>query len=808
MSNKNALFAFSQHEIPQIVLTTIQKDGYTPLFAGNPNTCRDILTELRPGLVIVDTRLINPVTPLIKACQDRNDDCHWILWTDSQHCTQSIAPNFDTKDRVHYMLKDIPEAIQTLSIQFILNTISLQNKTSRLDTDLQEIQLRVEHISLATQKLEQCKSIPTLGKILMEVLSTNMKARGGNLYLREENQFTRIYSLAPETSKEVLSLPLAENSIFAHVVREKKPFSTTDLFTNKAIERNSKNHYTNEAFIVYPLTNNENTVIGLVSLHDTPNAHFSKQDIKIGSIIATHGCEKFQALRSLEKLQISEERNRSLVDNMPMGVFRTEPQENGKILAINPAALHMLGYTREEVLHQNSLDFYANKNDRDEVLRILLENKSIQKYETMLLRKDGRSFPVSLSGSLNQDPKDGTLYFDGLIEDITDIKKVEEEKERLQQQLRHSHKMEAIGELAGGIAHDFNNLLTVIGGYSKIVYARLPKDSSLRSKVKEIENATARAAEITKQLLTFSRKQVVHPKLIRINHTIEETKKMLERLIGENIELTTTFETNLWNIIADESQIEQILVNLVINACDAMPNGGKLHIETKNFSTTPEFIATHPAARDGAYIALIVTDTGIGIDKKIQNRIFDPFFTTRETGKGTGLGLSTVYGIVQQSGGFIDMSSKLGQGTTFSIYLPATTKDRKSAEQSSHQKSNTETILVAEDESMVRTLVDQLLTEEGYTVFQAKNGEEALNLFMENRDQIDLILADVIMPVMGGGELARRVKEMKPKIKILFFSGYTDDKLAMHGIDADMEFLHKPFIPDDLLHKIRHLLDE
>jgi two-component system cell cycle sensor histidine kinase/response regulator CckA len=398
---------------------------------------------------------------------------------------------------------------------------------------------------------------------------------------------------------------------------------------------------------------------------------------------------------------------------------------------------------------------------------------------------------------------------DTISQDI-ERKHVEEALGLSEAQFRQSQKLEAVGQLAGGVAHDFNNLLTVIYGYTQLSMDKVPADNPLWKNLQEIRKAAERAASLTRQLLAFSRKQVLQPKVLCLNTVVYDLQKMLRRLIGEDIELRITLATDLGNVKADPGQIEQVIMNLAVNARDAMPLGGKLTIETENVHLEGENAKQHVAV-NGDYVMLVVTDTGSGMDEAIRKRIFEPFFTTKAMGKGTGLGLSTVYGIVKQSGGDIWAYSEPGHGTTFKIYLERVDEPdpepREDAEVEEDMEG-TETILLAEDEEVVRRLTADLLKKQGYQVLEAANGTAALLTFERHRGTIDLVITDVVMPEMSGRELVDRLVTLRADVKVLYMSGYTDDAIIHHGVlDAETAFIQKPFTPNDLVQKVREVLE-
>jgi signal transduction histidine kinase len=384
------------------------------------------------------------------------------------------------------------------------------------------------------------------------------------------------------------------------------------------------------------------------------------------------------------------------------------------------------------------------------------------------------------------------------------------ERKRLEQQFLQTQKIETVGRLAGGVAHDFNNILTVINGNAEMSLVNLTPADPFYEAFTEIKKSAERASNLTRQLLAFSRKQIVEPKIVNLNQILLDMDKMFRRLIGEHIELVTIPDMKLQMVRVDPGQVEQVLINLVVNARDAMPAGGKLTIETKNIELEEEYVHSHLLIAPGRYVMFAVSDTGVGMDADTLSHIFEPFYTTKPKDSGTGLGLSTCYGIVKQNNGDIQVSSEPGKGTTITVYLPAEETEQISPEL--HQKEEilrgTETVLLVEDDPGIRKLILRILGKAGYEVREASNGNEALALVQENRDSFHLLITDIVMPLMGGRELANRVSQLFPEIKILFMSGYTDDIIVQHDIlDGGIMFIHKPFTPGDFLRKVRDTLD-
>jgi len=511
--------------------------------------------------------------------------------------------------------------------------------------------------------------------------------------------------------------------------------------------------------------------------------------------------------RKEEMLQKSESKFRTIFERVAVGIALVSI--DGQLVQSNPALREMLRYGEEELRNRVFNEFIHPEDaavDVDLDQELIAGKRDHYQIEKRFIRKDGGVVWCQLNVSLVRGGQEEPPFTICMVEDIT-------ERKRLETQFFQSQKMETIGRFAGGIAHDFNNLLTVIKGYTQLSLSQIQEGDPCRENIEEIKGAAERAAELTNQLLTFSRRQILDMKVLDLNTIVRSLEKMTGRIIGEDIEMLTVLDDRLGRVKTDPGQIEQVILNLVVNARDAMPAGGKLAIETANVVLDDTYVRTHIGVTPGSYVMLSVSDTGCGMSPEIKELIFEPFFTTKEEGKGTGLGLSTIYGIVRQSGGNIWVYSEPGRGTTFKIYLPRVEEETGALpvqDDTDHLPKGNETVLLVEDDPSLRALAARVLRYQGYKVLEATSGHEAIGIARENvQEKIPLLLTDVVMPCMGGKELVKRMKTLHPEIRVLFISGYTDHAITYHaGLKPGTPFLQKPFSPTALAKKVREVLDQ
>jgi two-component system, cell cycle sensor histidine kinase and response regulator CckA len=529
----------------------------------------------------------------------------------------------------------------------------------------------------------------------------------------------------------------------------------------------------------------------------------SPQPTDDGTLVSTTIRDITERKRVEDALRLSEANFRAMIEGT-YGVYRATPE--GKLLMVNDALVKMLGYKSNEELLSRSLatDIFQEGEYSPTLFDLPGRQKQFARLEASWKTKDGKTIAVELSGRHVRDEQGILLYFEVIAEDVSHVRGVE-------RRLRHVQKMEAIGRLAGGIAHDFNNVLGVIIAYSEMLAERLREDPELSALVTAVCKAVERGGSLTRQLLAFSRQQVMQPQVISLGDHLDGIKDMLARVIGEDINLSIIRAGTDPRVKVDPTQLEQVVMNLVVNARDAMANGGRLSIETTEAEIDEEYCTSNPDACPGRFAMIAVSDSGVGMGPEILSRVFEPFFTTKEQGKGTGLGLATIYGIVKQSGGHITVYSEAGYGTTFKVYLPLTNEVIDKPDLPPQERvapRGEETILVVEDEESLRLVTQEFLTNKGYKVIVAEDFQKALEASENNPQHIDLLMTDVVLPGASGPKLAERLAAARPEMKVLFVSGYTADALVhgdMHR--SDFAFLSKPFSLNVLARKIRTILD-
>ena len=605
------------------------------------------------------------------------------------------------------------------------------------------------------------------------------------------------------------------------VIRTGKPFVVEDTLTDPgfALWRDEANRRGYGSVIALPLMA-DGQAFGALTIYGAEPGAVYDEELKLLKELTGDLAYGIMALRTREEhrkadqiLKESEERYRLHFENVTDVIYSLD--QEFRVISISPSIEKVLGYRPEEIIGRpfqelNLLAPASQESALSDAMRIF-EGETLSGRIYEFIARDGKRRFGEVSGSpLIRGGKVVSII--SVARDITERKIAEEEKARLEEQLRQAQKMEAMGTLAGGVAHDFNNHLSVIMGHADLAWMGVKKDDPLYTYIEEIKKAAQRAASLTRQILAFSRKQIIEPEILDLNEIIRNSEKMLGRLIGEDIEFKTALDPELTPVEVDPGQMEQVVMNLAVNARDAMPQGGKLAIMTRNVHIDEDDPQREAEMMPGPYVLLTVSDTGTGMDKKTLERIFDPFFTTKGVGRGTGLGLSTLFGIVKQSKGHIYVDSEPGKGTTFEIYLPAQVekaKDIKKAKTPPDRLTGSETILVVEDDEPLRRLASTILRRYGYQVLEAQDSDEALTVSRGHEGPIDLILTDVVMPGINVREMTEKIRSVRPEVKVLYTSGYTSDIIAHYGVlDPDIAFLEKPITPEKTVRKVREVLDE
>jgi two-component system, cell cycle sensor histidine kinase and response regulator CckA len=552
-----------------------------------------------------------------------------------------------------------------------------------------------------------------------------------------------------------------------------------------------------------PLKINHRIFGALVLKSHSSNIRFRERDKDVLALVSQQLAAAIDRKRNEEALRRSELRYRSMVQTAVYGIYRSSLE--GRFLDVNPALVGMLGYSSAlEILNLDpAKDVFVDASEHGRLVDEFRRTGRMDGFEARWKRKDGATIIVRISGRAVASSDEPTDILEAIAEDIT-------ERRLLEDQFRQSQKMEAVGRLAGGIAHDFNNLLMVISGYTEVLLDQLQVGDPLHAKAEAIQQASDRATTLTRQLLAFSRKQLLELKVVDVNAIVTDMERLLRPLIGEDIELTTSLSPSVGCIRADAGQLEQVIMNLVVNAKDAMAKGGKISIRTASVTLDESYRPEDRFIKHGPYVMISVSDNGQGMDRETQARIFEPFFTTKEKGKGTGLGLSTVYGIIKQSGGYVFVQSEIGRGTIFTIYFPKVDEPSETlgtAPVSLASSDGSETVLLVEDEDSVRQLVRETLVSRGYRVLEAENGRAGLAVAASHPDPIHLVITDVIMPGLSGHELIQQLLPVRPGMKVLYLSGYAQDAFPNSLPTEDQKiFLQKPFTLQNLARKVREVL--
>jgi PAS domain S-box-containing protein len=694
---------------------------------------------------------------------------------------------------------------ESLELEVEARTEKLRISNTRLHT----LNERLRRIVDSTRNLSGCTSVEQYGSMLLEEFGRHMTASGGSLFLVEDDRLSLVHSLDPGHAPSVIPLPLPSESVLSQALVGGRVIRVEDIRETSDLNPSGWGKYGDGSLLVIPLTDEHGQVLALISLHSRRGPSFSEEDEEIGHILASYASETLRAARAAGALADSEKMHRLLTENQRDLVMSLSL--DARVLYCSPSIADFGGYDPDEETGVPIRKFFARQDEYARALRSI--NKMISDgrpafMEFEFAARDGTLLPVEASARpLVEDGEITAIQC--VLRDLTFRKQAVREKAELEEQLRHSQRLEAVGHLAGAVAHDFNNLLSPILGYSEILLLDIAEGDSRHGKVDQIHSAAVRARNLTRQLLAFGRKQTLEMTTLDLNDAVTGFEKMLRRTIRENVEVTIRLTQSIGSVCGDVGQIEQILLNLAINAQDAMIEGGQLTIETAEAKLTEDEVRADPGAEPGRFVVLRVSDTGCGMDEATIEHIFEPFYTTK--GTGTGLGLSSAYGIAKQHCGCVRVHSAPGRGSTFEVLLPRCEDIPEKRARSSTEGQGprgTERIFVVEDEEMVRDLTVMALNRHGYEVIAAETGEGCLRQIAEYDNAIDLLLTDVVMPGMNGKELYDEVTSILPDVKVIYMSGYSDVVIEEHGIHkAKADFLQKPFSIFDLTSMVRKALD-
>ena len=729
---------------------------------------------------------------------DRYAETAWISETVRKGNSLSLESRRQRKDGtlVDVLLSVAPVLVngQTVAIYGSYRDITEKKKTEDLNAALYAIAARNQ----STEDLQQFYAA------IHNIVGQLMYAR--NFYIALYDPQTQLLSF-PYFVDEMDETPATKRmgrGLTEYVIRTGQPLLATPAVFEELVQCGEVELIGAPSldWLGVPLMSGTTSIGALVVQSYREQVRFGERDREILRFVSQQLASAIEHRRYEEALRRSEARYRSLILSAAYGIYRCSL--DGRFLDVNPALRTMLGYASEDDLLRLDArrEVFVNPHEMERLTQEYRRTGNLNGAEVQWKRRDGRVIIVRLSGRAVNNPEGPEEVLELFAEDITESRQLEE-------QFRQVQKMEAVGRLAGGVAHDFNNLLMVINGYTEVLLEQLREDHGLHQKVQLIQQAAERAATLTRQLLAFSRKQLLDFRVVDVNTVIQDMGRLLRPLIGENIELVTRLASDAGRTRADAGQLEQVIMNLVVNAKDAMPEGGRITLQSSS-------VTVHQGFREqrfilpGRYVVISVSDTGHGMDEETQSRIFEPFFTTKEKGKGTGLGLSTVYGIVKQSNGYVYPESRLGAGTTFYIYLPRvedSAEDIHPAKSPAHENAGSETVLLVEDEESVRELVRETLSIRGYKVLEAENGEAGLRVADSYEQRIDILITDVMMPGIGGRELAQKLAAQRPEMKVLFLSGYTEEAVLNQGpVGSGTAFLQKPFTLQNLAKKVRDVL--
>ena len=771
------------------------------------------LEDFVPDVALIDIRLgQGSGLTLLAEFRDRHPDVMCVMMT--AFASVTTATEALQEGTYDYLCKPILADDLTATLDRCFERLRLTQEREeavaalkRRNQELEHVNARLHHVVRSMKGLSTCTTLQGLCSSLLMDIARNMAASGGSVYLRQGDQLILKEALDPGHAPSMISLPLCKDSVFGKAIESGLPVSVSDLQQEEGLDPSGWSSYGSDSFLAFPLIGDDQEPIGVLSVHSKRDAPFTQQDRELGLILISFGCEAIRVLRGLEDVAKSEERLRKIIDNSPSAIILKDFE--GRYLLVNKRFEEWYGCKASKVTGKTSYDVFPKEiawlyTTQDEEV---LVSSSVIDREIEVSFADGTAHSLLVTKFPVLDSQGNPIGVGAISTDVTDRKRVEE-------QLRQALKMEALGLLTGGVAHDFNNLLAVILGNLDLIKDQVTEREDLQELMSDAIESARSGADLTHRLLAFGRRQTLHPQTTDVGKLVTGMSRLLERALEDTIEIERTLAKKLWRVEVDRNQLEMSLLNLVINARDAMPNNGRLVIETSNAKFDQPSMNLQATASAGQYVLLAVRDNGTGMSAEVVERALEPFFTTKEADHGSGLGLSMVYGFVKQSGGYMEIDSQLGKGTTVKLYLPKAKGPSRRARPHiapvQFLNGRGERILVVEDKPKVRRLAKNTLNRLGYEVLEACDGDSALSL-LAGKPKIDLLFTDVmLLGGMNGVQLAKQARALVgPTLKVLYTSGYAQQTLVHNDIaNEEIKLLNKPFRKDELARAVRTVLED
>jgi len=801
----------------------LEEEGYQIVTAGTCAEAEAIIPVRRPAIALIDLKLPDGSgTALISRIKEIVPDCVCVIATAYGNLDSAIDAL--GQGAYQYLQKPLrPRELLSLLAR-ACEMIHLREERARAqqalrvrNAELEDINARLRRMVESSRGLAACSSSGQIGPLLLEEFAHTMAAEGGSLYMCSKAGLALAHHLGADEVPDFIAYPLRGCSVFEHALRTREPLYINDIQKQREVMPSGGTAYRDGSLLVFPLPDDTGGIIAILTLHNKSKPPFTPQDLELGRIFASFSSETLRATRALEALRESEERYRLLAENVDDVIWTADA---GMTLTyVSQSVMRLLGYAPEELMQgppRRALSPVSFTRASDAFTGLITRSEAGQEpgdltIEIEHLRKDGSAVWSESKVKVVRDASTGRIGLLGVTRDISDRKRAEADRESMYAQLLQAQKMEAIGVLAAGLAHDFNNLLTTIKGYVDLTLLQADEEEPVRVNLMHVHDAAIKAAELTRQLLLFSRKQPMQQNVINLNRSVEIMLKMVRRLLPENITVETGFAPELHSVNADPGSVEQIIMNLVVNARDAMPQGGTITITTGNVDLSQADCRRMPESYPGRFIKLTVSDTGTGMDESTLCHLFEPFYTTKAPGTGTGLGLAVVYGIIVQHKGWIHVESAPGHGSTFTMFLPADTRpaqeDATEASSPASLQGRGETVLLVEDSRELKEFCASVLQQNGYAVIGVENFAEAQRAFKKKGAGIALALIDVVLPDRSGIELAQDLARRSPGLPIVLTSGYTDQQSQWPIIqDSSFCFLQKPFTIVALLQTLYNAL--